>query len=424
MQTERARQLLLGSFHAAIAAADPAIIVPPHLPAPPSGRTLVVGGGKAAASMAAAVEAHWPRSAPLSGLVVTRYQHSMPTQRIEVVEASHPLPDGRGEAAALRMLDQVSQLGPDDLMIALISGGGSSLLAAPVEGVTLKELRQVTKALLNAGATIHAINTVRKHLTRLSGGRLARAANGATGLALIISDVVGDDPALIASGPCAPDPTTCHDALEQLRRFNIAVPSGIRHYLETCEADPLDDTPRPDADCFNRMQNRIIANARGSLQAAACYFEQHGITAIVISDEVSGDAQVVARQHAALLAALASPLPLAVISGGETTVSLRSYHGRGGRNTEFLLALALALRNAPVAAIACDTDGIDGSEANAGAIMTTDTLMRASTLRLNPNEMLARHDSHGFFSALGDLVMTGATRTNVNDYRAMLIGVG
>lgn len=424
MQTERARQLLLGSFHAAVAAADPAHILPPHLPAPPSGRTLVVGGGKAAASMAAAVESQWPRSASLSGLVVTRYQHSMPTQRIEVVEASHPLPDGQGEAAALRMLDQVSQLGPDDLMIALISGGGSSLLAAPVEGVTLKELRQVTKALLNAGATIHDINTVRKHLTRLSGGRLARAANGAAGLALIISDVVGDDPAHIASGPCAPDPTTCLDALEQLHRFNITVPAGIRHYLETCKDDPLNDTPRPGAACFQRMENRIIANARGSLQAAAHFFEQHGIPAIVISDEIRGEAQIVARQHAALLPALASPLPLAVISGGETTVSLRSQHGRGGRNTEFLLTLAIALRNAPVAAIACDTDGIDGSEVNAGAIITADTLIRAAAQQLNPNEMLARHDSHAFFSALGDLVLTGATRTNVNDYRAMLIGVG
>ena len=212
-------RLLLESFHAAVAAADPALILPPHLPAPPRGRTLVVGGGKAAASMAAAVEAHWPADAPLSGLVVTRYLHGLPTRRIEVVEASHPLPDGRGEEAALRMLDMAGQLGPDDLLLALISGGGSSLLAAPVEGVTLKELRQVTKALLHAGATIHDINTVRKHLTRLSGGRLAQAANGAPGLALIISDVVGDDPTHIASGPCAPDPTTCADALERLAAF-------------------------------------------------------------------------------------------------------------------------------------------------------------------------------------------------------------
>lgn len=232
-----ARQLLLESFNAAVAAANPTHIVPPHLPAPPRGRTLVVGGGKAAASMAVAVEAHWPADAPLSGLVVTRYQHGLPTQRIEVVEASHPLPDGRGEAAALRMLERASQLGEDDLLLALISGGGSSLLAAPVPGVTLKELRQVTKALLHAGASIHSINTVRKHLTRLSGGRLAQAANGAQGLALIISDVVGDDPTHIASGPCAPDPTTCSDALEQLQRFRIALPAGVKQHLETCVAE-------------------------------------------------------------------------------------------------------------------------------------------------------------------------------------------
>ena len=428
MQTERARQLLLGSFHAAVAAADPARILPPHLPAPPRGRTLVVGGGKAAASMAAAVEAHWATDAPLSGLVVTRYQHSLPTQRIEVsrievVEASHPLPDGRGEAAALRMLQQASQLGPDDLLLALISGGGSSLLAAPVEGVTLKELRQVTKALLHAGASIHDINTVRKHLTRLSGGRLAQAVNGARGLALIISDVVGDDPTHIASGPCAPDPTSCADALERLRRFHIMLPPGITQFLERCVADPRTDTPKPGAPCFARMENRVIANARNSLLAAVAYYERHGIPAVLLSDTVSGDAQAVARQHAALVHALARQQPLALISGGETTVTLRPQHGRGGRNTEYLLALALALRDAPAAAIACDTDGIDGSENNAGALIVPDSLMRARAKNLSADAFLAAHDSHGFFSALGDLMLTGPTRTNVNDYRALLTGV-
>ncbi|MBS1218581.1 MAG: hydroxypyruvate reductase [Proteobacteria bacterium] len=334
----RALRLLLESFGAAIAAADPATILPPHLPTPPRGRTLVVGGGKAAASMAAAVEAHWPLDAPLSGLVVTRYQHGLPTRRIEVVEASHPLPDGRGEEAALRMLDRVRQLGPDDLLLALISGGGSSLLAAPVEGVTLKELRQVTKALLGAGATIHDINTVRKHLTRLAGGQLAKAANGAQGLALIISDVVGDDPTHIASGPCAPDPTTCADALEQLQRFRIALPAGIQQHLHACASGRLADTPKPGAPCFARMENRVIASARASLLAAAQTFEQHGIPALVLSDSVSGDAQAVAKQHAALVHALARRQPLALISGGETTVTLRPQHGRGGRNAEYLLA--------------------------------------------------------------------------------------
>jgi hydroxypyruvate reductase len=417
------RTLLLESFRAAVAAADPARILPPHLPAPPRGRTLVVGGGKAAASMAAAVEANWPADAPLSGLVVTRYQHGLPTHRIEVVEASHPLPDGRGEAAALRMLDLASQLGSDDLLLALISGGGSSLLAAPVEGVTLKELRQVTKALLAAGATIHDINTVRKHLTRLSGGRLAQATNGAPGLALIISDVVGDDPTHIASGPCAPDPTTCADALERLQRFRVALPAGVRRHLEGCTTGAWADTAKPGNPCFARMENRVIANAHGSLQAAARYFEARGIQAVLLSDSVSGDAQVVAREHAALVQALSRRQPLALISGGETTVTLRPPHGRGGRNTEYLLALAQALAGRPAWAIACDTDGIDGSEDNAGAIIAPDTLTRAREHGLSVADCLAAHDSHGFFAALGNLVVTGPTRTNVNDYRALLVGV-
>lgn len=417
------RQLLLGSFHAAVAAADPLHIVPPHLPEPPRGRTLVVGGGKAAASMAVAVEAHWPADAPLAGLVVTRYQHSLPTQRVEVVEASHPLPDGRGEAAALRMLEMARQLGPDDLLLALISGGGSSLLAAPVAGVTLKELRQVTKALLHAGATIHDINTVRKHLTRLSGGQLAHAAQGAQGLALIISDVVGDDPSAIASGPCAPDPSTCADALGQLQRLRIALPAGVRRHLEACATGRLPDTPKPGDPGFALMENRVIANGSGSLQAAARYFERQGIRALLLSDRVSGDAQIAARQHAALVQALASRQPLALISGGETTVTLRPPHGRGGRNGEYLLALLLALRGAPVWAIACDTDGIDGSEDNAGAMIGPDSLARARALGLNPASVLAAHDSHGFFSSLGDLVITGPTRTNVNDYRVLLTGL-
>ena len=417
------RDLLLESFRAAVAAADPAHILPPHLPAPPRGRTLVVGGGKAAASMAAAVETHWPADAPLSGLVVTRYQHGLPTRRIEVVEASHPLPDGRGEEAALRMLAMAGQLGPDDLLLALISGGGSSLLAAPVEGVTLKELRQVTKALLGAGATIHDINTVRKHLTRLSGGRLAQVSHGASGLALIISDVVGDDPTHIASGPCAPDPTTCADALDRLLRFRIALPAGVKDHLEACAAGRHGDSPKPGDACFVRMENRVIASAYNSLEAAARHFEQHGIPAIVLSDCISRDAQVAAREQAALVHALARRQPLALISGGETTVTLRPQHGRGGRNAEFLLALALELADTSAWAIACDTDGIDGSEDNAGAVISPDTLARARAQGLDAAAYLTNHDSHGFFAALGDLVVSGPTRTNVNDYRALLVGL-
>lgn len=412
------RALLLDSFRAAVAAADPATVLPPHLPAPPHGRTVAVGGGKAAASMAAAVEAHWPAHAPLAGLVVTRYRHSLPTRRIEVVEASHPLPDGRGETAALRMLDMAGALGPDDLLLALISGGGSSLLAAPVDGVTLKALRQVTKALLGAGAAIQDINTVRKHLTRLSGGRLARAANGARVCALIVSDVVGDDPTHIASGPCAPDPTTCADALAVLARFDIAPPAGIRAYLEG--QGTAADTAKPDEPCFGLTENRIVANAHGSLEAAARVFEQAGITAHILSERVSGNAQDAAMQHAAL-ARTVSKRPIALISGGETTVTLRPQHGRGGRNAEFLLALACILDAQDAWAIACDTDGIDGSEDNAGALLAPDTLARARARGIDPAACLAAHDSYGFFAALGDLVVTGPTRTNVNDYRALLL---
>ena len=417
------RQLLLDSFHAAVAAANPAHILPSHLPPPPRGRTLVVGGGKAAASMAAAVESHWPVDAPLSGLVVTRYQHSLPTRRIEVVEASHPLPDGRGEAAALRMLELASQLGKDDLLLALISGGGSSLLAAPVDGVTLKELRQVTKALLYAGATIQDINTVRKHLTQLSGGRLAQAAAQAQGLALIISDVVGDDPSHIASGPCAPDPTSCADAIKLLKHFNIPPPPGVLHTLEECMSGTRPDTPKPGNPCFAGKENRIIATAHTSLKAACKIFEQQGIQAIVLSDRISGDARAVAQHHAALVHACQTRDPLALISGGETTVTLPLQPGRGGRNTAYLLALTLAMKDTPAWAIACDTDGIDGSEDNAGALISPDTMDRAQRQGLNASALLAAHDSYGFFSALGDLVHTGPTRTNVNDYRALLIGV-
>jgi len=412
------RDLLLASFRAAVAAADPARVVPPHLPAPPRGRTLVLGGGKAAAGMAAAVEANWPAHAPLGGLVVTRYRHSVPTQRIEVVEASHPLPDGRGEIAALRMLDAARTLGEDDLLLALISGGGSSLLAAPVEGVTLEELRTLTRALLGAGADINAINTVRKHLTRLSGGQLARAANGARVCALILSDVVGDDPADIASGPCAPDPTTAADASALLDRFGLVPPASIAAHL--ARIGTAADTARPGETCFSRVDNRIVASARASLSAGASVFEAAGIPAIIVSERVSGEAAEAARHHAALARA-STRRPLALVSGGETTVRLRPQHGRGGRNTEFLLALACEETLPDAWALACDTDGIDGSEDNAGAWLTPDTLLRARNLGLDAQAHLLGNDSHGFFAALGDLVVTGPTRTNVNDYRAILL---
>ena len=418
------RRLLLDSFHAAVAAADPARCLPPWLPPPPPGRTLVVGGGKAAASMAAAVEGHWPASAPLSGLVVTRYRHGLPTRRIEVVEASHPLPDGRGEAAALRMLEMAGALGTDDLLLVLISGGGSSLLAAPVDGVDLKALRRVTQALLHSGAAIQQINIVRKHLTRVAGGRLACAAGGARVVALMISDVAGDDPAYIASGPCTPDPTTARDALQILRDFGIDAPAEIRHHLEAVAAGALPDTPKPGSPCFAHLVQQVIAGARTSLEAAANFFRAQGIPAIILSDRISADAEDAARQHAGLIDSLAPPGPVALISGGETTVTVRNPAGRGGRNCAYLLALAHALDDRrPLWALACDTDGIDGTEENAGALVTPDTLARARARGLEAGDYLRQNNSHDFFAALGDLVVTGPTRTNVNDYRVALVGL-
>jgi hydroxypyruvate reductase len=420
--TMDASALMLASFHAALAAADPLRLVPPQLPAPPRGRTLVVGGGKAAASMAAALDAHWPADAPLSGLVVTRYQHGCATQRIEVIEASHPLPDGRGEAAARRMLAQCATLGRDDLLLALISGGGSSLLAAPVEGVSLDELRRVTKALLHSGATIQEINTVRKHLTCVAGGRLALAAGEARVLALIISDVAGDDPVHIASGPCAPDPGSFADAQACLARYAIAAPERVRHHFERGLAGLIDDTPKPGDARFVRTENRVIGSARASLDAAAQFFAAHGITPLILSDRIEGDAHTLAQKHAALVNSLSQHARIALISGGETTVAVRNPAGRGGRNTEFLLALALALQGRErVWALAADTDGIDGSEDNAGAIIGPDTLRRLAALRLNAATALAHNDSYTVFAALGDLVYTGPTRTNVNDYRVLLV---
>jgi glycerate 2-kinase len=418
------RQLVLESFHAAVAAADPARCLPAWLPPPPPGRTLVLGGGKAAASMAAAVEAHWPDDAPLSGLVVTRYQHGLPTRRIEVVEASHPLPDGRGELAALRMLELAHTLGPDDLLLALISGGGSSLLAAPVSGVTLKDLRRVTKALLHSGATIQEINVVRKHLTRLAGGQLACAADGAQIVALMISDVAGDDPTHIASGPCTPDPSTYDDALRILDRFCIEAPPEVQRHLEQGACGLLPDTPKPGSPCFSRVSQHLIGSAQASLEAAASFFDQRDIPAIILSDRISGDAEETARQHAALLAGLSTSAPLALLSGGETTVTVRNPAGRGGRNSTYLLALATALgENRAVWALACDTDGIDGTEDNAGAVSTPDTLLRARESGLDAEGCLHDNRSYDFFAALGDLVVTGPTRTNVNDYRVILVGV-
>ncbi len=414
--------LLLDTFRAALAAVDPLQILPPQLPAPPAGRTLVVGGGKAAASMAAAVEKHWPESAPLAGLVVTRYGHGLPTRAIEVVEASHPLPDGRGEAAARRMLELAGGLGPDDLLVCLISGGGSSLLAAPLEGLTLKELRAVTKSLLASGAPIQDINTVRKHLTRFSGGRVA-AATSAKVSALILSDVVGDDPSDIASGPCTPDSGTYGDALAILQRYDIAAPAAVVRHLENGAARRVPETPKPNDALFERVENRVIGGAREFLAAAAGRLAATGVPVSNLG-EVEDDAVRLARAHALLVRdhfAQGGPRPHAWLSGGESTVQVANPEGRGGRNSTYLLALGLQLAGTPnLWALACDSDGIDGSEDNAGALLRPDMVRSPADLTA-AHRALAENCAYEFFRERGGLVMTGPTRTNVNDFRLLLL---
>src|SRR5438552_2090326 len=408
------KQLLTQSFQAAVAAADPLKILPAHLPHPPSGETLVVGAGKAAASMALAVEQHWPRDAALEGLVITRYRHGLPTRRVKVIEAGHPVPDGAGESAAKEILQRVRGLSPSDLLLALISGGGSALLSLPVEAVGMEALKATTRELLRSGAPIQDINAVRKHLSAIQGGRLAAACKAPV-LALIISDVTGDDPTHIASGPCAPDPTTCDDARSVLAKYRIAFPGR------------LSETPKPGDPVFRRVENRVIATAHRSLEAAADVFAKQNIQPVVLGDTITGEAAEVAKVMAGLVREIrkySTPFrpPVALISGGECTVTVREEGGRGGRCAEFLLSLAIELQGLDEAwAMAADTDGIDGSEDNAGAFMTPDSVKRASSEGLDAKALLAKHDSYGFFSALGDLLVTGPTRTNVNDYRAIVV---
>jgi hydroxypyruvate reductase len=391
------------------------VIVPPHLPAPPRGRTFVVGAGKAAAAMAVAVEQHWPLSAPLEGIALTRYGHGLATTRIRVVEAGHPVPDEAGEAAARQILGSAKALGPEDLLLALISGGGSALLSLPAPGLTMQELKKLTSELLRCGASIQEINTVRKHLSAIQGGRLAAACRAPV-LALVISDVTGDDPTHVASGPCAPDPTTCADAAAVLAHYGISFHGAFS------------ETPKPGDPVFANVENRIIATARRSLEAAGGVFRSNEITPMILGDSIAGEASEVAKVMAAVAREIllrGSPWnpPVALISGGECTVTVRGKDGRGGRCAEFLLSLAIALEGAEgVWAIAADTDGIDGSEDNAGAFLAPDSLARAGARGINAKKLLATNDSYGFFSALGDLVVTGPTRTNVNDYRAILIG--
>jgi hydroxypyruvate reductase len=419
------RELLLGSFHAALAAADPLKIVPAHLPKPPKGRTLVVGAGKAAAAMALAVERNWPAGKPLDGLVITRYQHGLLTGRITVIEAAHPVPDESGEKAAQEILRRAKTLTPDDLLLVLISGGGSALLSLPVEGIGMADLKSTTRELLKCGAPIQDMNTVRKHLSSIQGGRLAAACRAPV-VALVISDVTGDDPTHIASGPCAPDPTTYQDALDVLRRYDVKAPKAVAEHLERGAKGAVPETPKPGSRIFKRVENRVIATAQQSLQAAASYFIGHDIHPAILGDSVTGEAREVAKVYGALAREIRRhgmpyPPPVALISGGETTVTVRG-KGRGGRNAEFLLALAVDLDGAHnIHALACDTDGIDGSEDNAGVILAPDSLKRAQQKKLDAARLLDDNDGYGFFSALGDLVVTGPTRTNVNDYRAILV---
>jgi hydroxypyruvate reductase len=422
--------LLRSSFDAAVAAADPKHVLAAHLPPPPRPRrAVVVGAGKAAASMAVAVENAW-NDVALDGLVITRYAHGLPTRHIRVVEAGHPVPDEAGAGASEEILTRASALQPGDLLLALISGGGSSLLSLPVSDVPIDDLKGVTRDLLASGAPIEQMNVVRKHLSRIAGGRLAAVAaeRGAGVLALIISDVTGDDPADIASGPCAADPSTYADAAAVLRRWNVTPPASIAGWLARGERGEIPETPKPGDPILAGVQNRVIATAHGSLLAAAEVLRRAGVTPVILGDTVTGEAREVAKVYAALVRELRlhnAPFarPVALISGGECTVTLPSgVRGRGGRCSEFLLSLAVELEGVPdVHALAADTDGIDGSENNAGAWLAPDTAARAMRAGIGARTALDAHDAWGFFAAAGTLLTTGPTRTNVNDYRVILV---
>ncbi len=404
--------MLTELFAAACEAVAPERCVPPHLPAPPGGRTVVVGAGKAAAAMARAVENSWP--GPLEGLVVTRYGHGVPCEQIEVVEAAHPVPDAAGLAAATRILETVRGLSADDLVLCLLSGGGSALLTCPSPGLSIEDKQQITKRLLVSGADIAAINCVRKHMSAIKGGQLAVACQPARVVTLMISDVPGDDPSVIASGPTVGDPTTARDALDVLERYGIDAPRSLRDLLAQHE------TPAPGDPRLARSEPVVVGSSDMMLAAAARAAERRGFRVLNLGD-ASRDAEVLANEHAAGARALAREgQPAIALSGGETTVTVRG-GGRGGRNSQYALALARSLDGLPgVHAIACDTDGIDGTEDNAGCLVAPDTLTRAAALGLDAAAHLVDNDAYSFFAALDDLVVTGPTRTNVNDFRAIL----
>ena len=414
------RLLLRRMFDAAVASAQPALCLPPHLPEPPRGRTIVIGAGKASAAMARALEDHWP--GPLAGLVVTRYGYDVPCERIEIVQAAHPVPDDAGLVASRRIAEKVSGLTADDLVIALISGGGSALLVAPAPGLTLADKQAVNTALLASGATISEMNCVRRHLSALKGGRLGALCHPARVVTLVISDVPGDDPMDIASGPTVADPSTCADALAIVERYRIAIPPAVRELLASGRGESV----KPGDPRLARSELRMITAPQIALEAAAAVARAAGIAAHILGDSLEGEARDLGKAMAGIARQVATrgqpfARPCVLLSGGETTVTVRG-QGRGGRNVEFLLSLAIALDGrAGVHAIAGDTDGVDGAEEIAGALVTPDTLARAWAQGVNPRTSLDANDAHAFFQALGDSGITGPTLTNGNDFRAILI---
>lgn len=412
-------ELLKAMFKAGVDAALPSLCVPPHLPPRPKGRTVIIGAGKASGAMAKALEDAW--DGPLDGIVVTRYGYRLPTERLEVVEAAHPVPDAAGREAAQRIFKAVQGLTEDDLVLALISGGGSALLAAPAEGISLEDKQVVNKALLASGATISEMNTVRKHLSAIKGGRLARAAYPAKVVALMISDVPGDDASIIASGPTVPDPSTNADAIAIVEKYGIDLPLSVRQVLETIE-----ETPKAGDKCFDKVENVMIATPQASLEAAADVARAAGVTPVILGDSIEGESRDVGLVHVGIARQCAmrgQPMepPCVLISGGETTITLKG-KGKGGPNTEFLLAMAIALDGMEnIYALAGDTDGVDGSEDNAGALIYPHTLQRAEAAGINAKAMLANNDPYTFFKGIGDLLETGPTMTNVNDLRLVYI---
>jgi glycerate 2-kinase len=414
------RELLGAMFTAAVNAAQPSLTIGRHLPPAPKGRTIVIGAGKASAAMARALEEHWPGK--LEGVVVTRYGYAVPCERIEILEAAHPVPDAAGRVAAERILAAVQGLTSDDLVICLISGGGSSLLPLPGAGVTLEDKQAINRALLSCGATITEMNCVRRHLSAIKGGRLAAACYPARVVNLLISDVPGDHPADIASGPTVGDATTCADALAIVKRYGIELPAGARRLLESGDGETI----KPGDRCLENVSTHIIASPQMALEAAAAVALDAGVTPFILGDSIEGEAREVARVMAGISLQVqrhSQPVapPCVLLSGGETTVTVRG-NGRGGRNVEFLLALAVALDGAPnLHAVAADTDGVDGAEEVAGAFIGPDTLARAWANGIRPRDSLDNNDGHGFFGALGDALITGPTLTNVNDFRAILL---